>query len=198
MVSARMLPSDDGLAVSAAVSRRVATDLSVRAYPDEHAEAVAGLAYRVALRLGIAAETVRSVVAGGLVHDIGKLAIDATVLEKPARLNDEEWRIIRRHPHEGARLLSGVFADEVLAVVRWHHERWDGTGYPDALPGTAIPIQARVVAVADAFRAMCEKRPYRAPVATDDAVSELEHGAGTQWDPQCVAALLSVVTSGDA
>jgi HD-GYP domain-containing protein (c-di-GMP phosphodiesterase class II) len=198
MVSARKLPSDNGLAVSAAVSRRVATDLGARPYPDEHAEAVAELAYRVAVRLGIAADTVRSVVAGGLVHDIGKLAIDAAVLEKPARLDDEEWRIIRRHPHEGARLLSGIFADEVLAVVRWHHERWDGTGYPDALPGSAIPIQARVVAVADAFRAMREERPYRAPVETSDAVSELEHGAGTQWDPACVAALLSVVTCGDA
>jgi HD-GYP domain-containing protein (c-di-GMP phosphodiesterase class II) len=198
MLSERILSRDKSLAVSAAVSRRVATDLGVRPYPDEHAEAVAELAYRVAIRLGMAADTVRSVVAGGLVHDIGKLAIDAAVLEKPARLDDDEWRMVKRHPHEGARLLSGIFADEVLAVVRWHHERWDGTGYPDALPGSAIPIQARIVAVADAFRAMREERPYRSPVEAADAVCELEHGAGTQWDPECVAALLSVVTCGDA
>jgi HD-GYP domain-containing protein (c-di-GMP phosphodiesterase class II) len=198
MVFARTLPKDDGVAMSAAVSRRVAMKLGVAPYPDEHAESVADLAYRVALRLGVSAESARTIVAGGLVHDIGKLAIDSAVLEKPARLDEDEWRIVRRHPHEGARLLSGVFADEVLAVVRWHHERWDGTGYPDALPGSAIPIQARVVAVADAFRAMREERPYRAPVETADAVNELEQGAGTQWDPECVAALLSIVTCGDA
>ena len=120
------------------------------------------------------------------------------MLEKPTDLDAEEWRLIERHPHEGARIVSGVFADEVVAVVRWHHERWDGTGYPDALPGAAIPLEARVVAVADAFRAMREQRPYRGPVPESEAVTELERGAGMQWDPACVEALLSVVASGDA
>lgn len=191
------LRAEDGLIASAAASRRIASELVARPYPDAHAEAVANLAYRVALHLGVSTDTIRTVVVGGLVHDIGKLAIDATVLEKPTRLDAEEWRMVERHPHEGARLVSGVFADEIVAVVRWHHERWDGTGYPDALPGGAIPLQARVVAVADAFRAMREQRPYRAPVAASEAVTELERGAGTQWDPECVEALLSVVTSGD-
>lgn len=198
MVLRPSLRTDDALAASAAVSRRIATKLVGQPYPDAHAEAVAQLACRVALRLGVTTDTVRTVVVGGLVHDIGKLAIDAAVLEKPTRLDADEWRMIERHPHEGARLLSGVFADEVVAVVRWHHERWDGRGYPDALPGGAIPFQARVVAVADAFRAMRERRPYRAPVEVSEAVAELERGAGTQWDPECVEALLSVVTPGRA
>jgi putative nucleotidyltransferase with HDIG domain len=179
--------------VGAAVARRVASELVAQPYPDAHAEAVADLAYRVARELGASAETLRTVVIGGLVHDIGKLAIDQALLDKPTRLDESEWRVIQRHPHEGARLLTGVFADDVVAVVRWHHERWDGTGYPDAMPAGAIPLPVRLVAVADAFRAMREHRPYRAPVPTSEVLSELERGSGTQWDPDCVDALLRVV-----
>ncbi len=172
-------------------ARRIAREVAPRSeYPDAHAEAVARLARRIAARLGMSPELRRTIAVGALVHDIGKLVIDEGVLAKPGPLDEEEWRSVRRHPDEGARLLAGVVALDVLTVVRSHHERWDGTGYPDALAGESIPLAARVVAVADAYRAMLEPRPYRSPVGSRDARREIECQSGAQFDPGCVHALL--------
>jgi HD-GYP domain-containing protein (c-di-GMP phosphodiesterase class II) len=167
-------------------------------YPDAHAAAVAELAVLMAERLHLRAEEMRTIVLGALLHDVGKLSIDERILAKPGPLDEDEWRDVQRHPDEGERLLDGVLADEVLAIVRSHHERWDGLGYPDALAAGEIPLGARIVAVADAYRAMLEHRPYRAAVTPTDALDEVEREAGAQFDPDCVAALLHVVAVTDA
>jgi two-component system cell cycle response regulator len=164
-------------------------------YPDEHAAAVAELAILIAERLHLQAEEVRAIVLGALLHDIGKLSIDERILAKPGPLDEDEWRDVQRHPDEGERLLDGVLAREVLAIVRSHHERWDGRGYPDALAEAEIPLGARIVAVADAYRAMLEERPYRDAVPPSEALVEVKREAGTQFDPDCVAALLQVVVA---
>ena len=162
-------------------------------YPDEHAAAVAELAILMAERLHLHAEELRTIVLGALLHDVGKVRIDERILTKPGPLDEDEWRDVQRHPNEGERLLDGVLAREVLAIVRSHHERWDGRGYPDALVAGEIPLGARIVAVADAYRAMLEHRPYRAAITPSDALVEVEREAGAQFDPDCVAALMHVV-----
>jgi HD-GYP domain-containing protein (c-di-GMP phosphodiesterase class II) len=167
-------------------------------YPDEHAAAVAELAILIAERLCLDADELRSIVLGALLHDVGKASIDERILTKPGPLDEDEWRDVQRHPDEGERLLDGVLAREVLAIVRSHHERWDGRGYPDALVAAEIPLGARIVAVADAYRAMLETRPYRTAVLPSEALVEVEREAGAQFDPDCVRALLEVVAVTDA
>jgi HD-GYP domain-containing protein (c-di-GMP phosphodiesterase class II) len=167
--------------------------LAACGYPDEHAAAVAELAILIAERLRLDSRHMRALVLGALLHDVGKLRIDERILAKPGPLDEEEWRDVQRHPHEGELLLDGVLTREVLAIVRSHHERWDGHGYPDALAETEIPLGARIVAVADAYRAMLEQRPYRDAVPPREALIEVEREAGGQFDPDCVAALLQVV-----
>jgi len=167
-------------------------------YPDEHATAVAELATLIAERLLLDADQRRSIVLGALLHDVGKATIDDRILSKAGPLDEDEWRDVQRHPGEGDRLLDGVLAREVVDIVRSHHERWDGRGYPDALSAAQIPLGARIVAVADAYRAMLEARPYRAPVQPSEALVEVEREAGAQFDPDCVQALLEVVAVTDA
>ena len=124
-------------------------------------------------------------------HDIGKLFIDGRVLAKPTSLTEAEWEAIRIHPELGEALLGcGDCEAGILGIVRWHHERWDGGGYPDGLIGAAIPLGARIVAAADAFSAMCESRPYRPAVVPDEAVEELERTSWTHFDGSCVRALV--------
>jgi len=176
--------------------RAVQAALPGYASPDRHAVAVAELAELVGLRLNLSLQVLRTIVVGALLHDIGKGEIDHRILSKPGPLDDLEWQRIRRHPIDGERLLIGILTHEVLAVVRSHHERWDGSGYPDALGGNEIPLGARIVAVADAHRAMLEHRPYRTPLTPSEAEHELERSAGTQFDPNCVRAVLDVVTVG--
>ena len=128
---------------------------------------------------------------GFLLHDIGKLAVPDAVLTKPGRLDEREWELMRGHPEAGVRILSPIpFLGRALDVVRHHHERWDGTGYPDGLAGEAIPIWARIFAVVDTVDAMTSERPYRACLPLRVALEELEKGAGTQFDPACVEAFL--------
>jgi ribonuclease P protein subunit RPR2 len=130
---------------------------------------------------------------GFLLHDVGKLAVPDAVLNKPAELNEAEWVLMRRHPTEGARILSPVpFLDRALDVVRHHHERWDGTGYPAGLRGEEIPLWARIFAVVDAVDAITSERPYRAARPLSAALEELAAGSGTQFDPDCVEAFLGL------
>ncbi len=155
-----------------------------------HCHAVAVLAVWIARELG-PADAEAPVRLAGQVHDLGKLVVPSAVLDKPGPLTQAEWRLVRLHPGEGERLLRPVCAgwSEVLAGVRSHHERWDGRGYPDGLVGTEIPLAARIVAVADAFHAMLETRPYRPERSPAEALEELDEHAGSQFDPRCVAAL---------
>jgi ribonuclease P protein subunit RPR2 len=129
---------------------------------------------------------------GFLLHDVGKLAVPDPVLGKPGPLTPYEVEVMRRHPVDGARALSDLdFLDQrALDVVRHHHERWDGRGYPDGLTGHRIPLWARIFAVADAVDAMTSDRPYRRARTLDEALTVLQSEAGRQFDPTCVAAFL--------
>jgi diguanylate cyclase (GGDEF)-like protein/putative nucleotidyltransferase with HDIG domain len=160
----------------------------------DHTQEVAELAIEVATVLGLPGDEVRHVELGALLHDIGKIRIPESILNKPGPLSEEQWEVMRSHPEVGERILAPLESlGEVLPIVRSSHERWDGTGYPDGLAGEAIPLGARIVAVCDAYRAMVEDRPYRQALSRGDAIEELRGAAGTQFDPDCVTALLEVL-----
>jgi HD-GYP domain-containing protein (c-di-GMP phosphodiesterase class II) len=160
-----------------------------------HGRAVATIGARLAAVLELAEEEIADIGLAAALHDIGKATVPRAVLDKPGPLTGREWRLIRRHPGEGERLLRASFADRpsVLAAVRSHHERWDGAGYPDGLAGAEAPLAARIVAVADAYQAMLETRPYRASLTPAAALAEIEANARSQFDPDCAAALRVVV-----
>jgi HD-GYP domain-containing protein (c-di-GMP phosphodiesterase class II) len=159
-----------------------------------HSVAVGKAALRLARALDVAAAELPAVTLGALMHDIGKVFVDARVLGKQAPLTRAELETIRLHPLLGEALLAPTVSHAtVLGIVRWHHERWDGGGYPDGLEGAATPLGARIVAAADAFVAMRESRAYRPPRSLDDAVEELRRLSGHQFDPACVAALLGAI-----
>jgi diguanylate cyclase (GGDEF)-like protein len=162
-----------------------------------HAETVGVLAERTGRHLGWPTERVQRLRAAGVLHDIGKLGITDDILLKPGSLDADEWREIRRHPELGAAILEHANLPDIAAWVRAHHERVDGTGYPAGLRGSAIPAEARVLAVADAYEAMTADRPYRASIGADAAEAELRRNAGTQFDSAVVEALLEAVDDGD-
>ena len=156
-----------------------------------HSERVARIAVRLGKQMGLPLATLSDLYLSGLLHDIGKIGVRDNVLRKAGRLTAEEFAHIQAHPEIGDRLVSNLKALQHLRPgVRSHHERWDGRGYPDGLAGEAIPLQARVLAVADACDAMMAARPYRPslPPARIDAV--MAEGAGTQWDPQIIGPFL--------
>jgi diguanylate cyclase (GGDEF)-like protein len=153
-----------------------------------HAETVA-LAVATAEALGLGPDDVEHVRHASELHDVGKVAIPDAILGKPGPLTEEEWAFVRRHTLIGERIILAAPAlARVAALVRSSHERWDGGGYPDRLAADAIPVGARVVAVADAFAAMLAGRPYRAALTLEQALAELERGAGSQFDPAVVEA----------
>ncbi len=130
---------------------------------------------------------------GFLLHDLGKLAVPDAVLNKPGKLNEDEWELMKLHPEQGAAILSAIpFLGKALEVVRHHHERWDGAGYPDGLRGEEIPLWARIFAVVDSVDAITSDRPYRSARSLDVAIGELRNGAGSQYDPACVEAFARV------
>lgn len=163
-----------------------------------HCERLASLAVRFATRLGLADVDVEAVRLGAILHDIGKIGIPDAVLLKEGSLDDAELATIQLHPTLGDELLAPL---ELLAasrpVVRHHHERWDGNGYPDGLAGPSIPLGARIVAVADSIEAMATRRLYGAPLAQPAILGQLRAGSGTQWDPQIVALALELAASGE-
>jgi putative nucleotidyltransferase with HDIG domain len=161
------------------------------AYTGRHAQRVAAYGLRVAHAAGTDVDP--QVEFGFLLHDIGKVAVPDAILFKPGPLSDEERALVRKHPVIGAEILRHVdFLDEAKVVVRHHHERWDGGGYPDGLAGDAIPAAARVFAVADALDALTTERPYRAAVRFAEARRVIRAGAGSQFDPEIVDAYESV------
>jgi putative nucleotidyltransferase with HDIG domain len=194
VATARQLDSTRESALPIESTRRlVESRLGTRSYPDHHAIAVAACADQLAGELALENELRRTVVEGALLHDVGKLLVDESILEKPGPLSADERPQINQHPQEGVRIVRWSVDAGVADVVRTHHERWDGRGYPHGLAANEIPMAARVVAVADAYLAMLEERPYRAPRSQTAALRELQDGAGTQFDPSCVAALVSLV-----
>lgn len=160
-------------------------------YTRRHSEDVLTYSLQIADCLQLNAETRRTLQIAALLHDVGKIGVPDRVLRKPGALTDEEYQSVQQHPAMGAAIVGAVPGFEgTLETVRHHHERWDGGGYPDGLSGTETPFLARLVAVADAFSAMTTDRPYRKGMERGKALRILEEGAGTQWDPECVEALL--------
>jgi putative nucleotidyltransferase with HDIG domain len=164
-------------------------------YTGEHCKDVVQLALAVARELGLGPDQQRVVEFGALLHDIGKIAVPKEIVNKPGKLDPGEWEIIKTHTLEGQRMLErvGGFMGSVGWVVRSHHERWDGGGYPDGLRGEQIPLASRIISCCDAFNAMTTTRSYRGAMPISTAVAELEAGAGGQFDPHAVRALLRVV-----
>jgi diguanylate cyclase (GGDEF)-like protein len=159
-----------------------------------HSRKVAEWSASVAERMGLAHDDILEVRLAGWLHDVGKIGISDAILSKPAKLTNEEWKIIRTHPEVGDELLRN-FPELSLACagVRHHHERYDGGGYPDRLAGEQIPLAARIVAAADAFCAMTSDRPYQRARRRDEALEELRRCAGTHFDPRVVDALVEAV-----
>lgn len=167
------------------------------AYTGGHVERVAAYSVAIGRELGWDAERLYRLELGALLHDVGKIGIADDILRKPDRLTDEEWVIMRQHPEVGARMLQHVpFLRHSLGCVLYHHERFDGRGYPTGLAGAAIPLEARVVAVADAFDAMTSTRPYRRALPLAVALAEIERCRGTQFDPEVADAFLRAVWAG--
>jgi putative nucleotidyltransferase with HDIG domain len=163
-----------------------------------HSWTVAGLARRVAHRRGWDAEDLSDLVAAALLHDVGKVAIPEAVLDKPGPLYQDEWALVRRHPEVGARIVgAGRGLTGIAGAVMHHHERWDGSGYPDGLAGHEIPAISRLIAVCDAYCAMREERPYATALDAYTALEELWAGVGTQFDVDAVAGLALVLRERD-
>ena len=162
------------------------------AYTATHPNRVANTAFHLGTRLGLHDSDLLALYRGGLLHDIGKIFVPDAILRKPGPLNAEEERQMRAHPVIGERIVKRLpSAADVLIIVRHHHERFDGGGYPDGLCGHKIPLLARIVSVSDAHDALASDRPYRARHNPEEAIETLMRGAGQQWDRELVSLLLS-------
>jgi PAS domain S-box-containing protein len=163
-------------------------------YTADHSRSVVALSVAVAREMQLAAETVDEVEQVALLHDLGKVGIPDSILQKPGPLSEEEWELMRQHPVIGAQIVSSVGSLAHLAgAVRAEHERWDGTGYPDRLAREAIPIASRITLTCDAYHAMTSDRPYRRAMSPRAAFIELRLCAGSQFDPAVVEALVRVL-----
>jgi HD-GYP domain-containing protein (c-di-GMP phosphodiesterase class II) len=165
------------------------------AYTAEHSRSIVDLAHAVADELGMDAQDFQELEFAALLHDVGKIAIPKEILNKPSSLTDEEFEVMKTHTIEGQFMLDrvGGLLGRVGEIVRSCHERWDGSGYPDALSGETIPLASRIVFVCDAYNAMTTDRVYRSALSQEEALAELDCNAGTQFDPRLVAALFRVL-----
>jgi putative two-component system response regulator len=159
-----------------------------------HARSVAHMAAQIATHLGLADEEVQEARLASVAHDLGKLAVSQEILCKPGALSEEEWQEIKRHPHTGAEILRGIGPlNGIARYVRHHHESYDGSGYPDGLQGSDIPLTSRIIAVADAYDAMMTARPYRQHLGYAYAAQEFKRNAAVQWDADVVDSLFACV-----
>lgn len=162
-----------------------------------HTERAAALAVELAERLGIPECELSHVRRGALLHDIGKMAVPDEILRKPGSLTEEEWAVMRRHPEYARKFLSQIeYLEPALDIPYSHHERWNGSGYPQGLKGEDIPLPARIFAVIDVFDALTSDRPYRKAWSKDDALAHIECQAGIHFDPQVVEVFLERVNGG--
>jgi diguanylate cyclase (GGDEF)-like protein len=166
-------------------------------YTAGHSRRVQHIAAHLGRELGLDASELESLSFAALFHDVGKLAVPDSVLLKPARLRTDEWWVVRRHAAEGERIIGHLgFLADATPSIRHHHERFDGTGYPDGLKGEAIPVGARIIHVADAFDSMSSSRVYRNALSGEEALAELRSKSGTQFCPRCIEAFERVYASG--
>jgi putative nucleotidyltransferase with HDIG domain len=166
-------------------------------YTGEHCKSVVELALAVGRTMGLDAERRRNLEFGALLHDVGKIAIPKDIINKPGKLDVEEWSIIQTHTIAGQKMLDrvGGFMREVGLIVRSHHERWDGDGYPDGLAGEQIPLEARIIACCDAWNAMRTDRSYREALSHEVAMAELVENTGRQFDPAVASVLIPIVAA---
>lgn len=163
-------------------------------YNQGHSEGVARTAVKISERMGLSADRMRGVEIAAYLHDVGKIGISEELLQKPAGLSAEEKDVVNRHPAIGATILEPIdFPWPVLEAIRSHHERFDGTGYPSHLTNAHIPLEGRILAVADAFESMMSDRPYRSALSKEELVTELIQGSGKQFDPDVVNELLAII-----
>ncbi|MBO8161440.1 MAG: transporter substrate-binding domain-containing protein [Thermosipho sp. (in: Bacteria)] len=163
-------------------------------YTKGHSERVAFYSSKIAERLGLEKRRIREVYWASLVHDIGKIFIPLEILNKPSKLTKEEFNLIKQHPIKAYEILKDLeYLENIPEIVKHHHERWDGKGYPDGLKGAEIPIESRIIAVADSFDAMTSDRPYRKALSNKDAIQELISRSGTQFDPEIVKIFIEIL-----
>ena len=163
-------------------------------YTRGHSERVSDYSVLIGKKLGLSESDIHTLKIGGLFHDIGKIGVPDAVLSKPGRLTDEEFEEIKKHPTIGAQILSNAtIFDDIIPIVKYHHERYDGRGYPEGLVGEDIPYLARIAAVADTYDAMRSKRPYRNALPIDIVKEEFRKNIGTQFDPDIAALFLDVI-----
>jgi HD-GYP domain-containing protein (c-di-GMP phosphodiesterase class II) len=164
-------------------------------YTQKHTGRIRDMAMALAGSLQLPGEERRALRLGSILHDVGKIGVPDSILLKPGPLSEEEWEVMRTHPVVGEGMLRGMeFLAPALPIIRHHHERWDGSGYPDGLAGERIPRGARIVAVCDAFDAMTSDRPYRRALDSTAACRELLAQAGKQFDPTSAALLVEIVS----
>jgi putative nucleotidyltransferase with HDIG domain len=160
-------------------------------YTSGHAGRVSALSVEIGRELGLEGDALQALEYGGILHDIGKIGIPDAILEKRGSLAPAEMALVRDHPRIGAAIVAGVdFLEAAIPAIRSHHERWDGSGYPDSLAGEAIPLVARIVNIADTYDACTSRRPYQDPISSDVVIAILEGLKGAQTDPAVHAALL--------
>lgn len=166
-------------------------------YTKGHSSSVSRYSEALARAINLPAAEVERIALGALLHDVGKIGIPEDVLRKPTQLSDEEWQIMRQHPTIGAEkvLMPNEALRDLIPMVKYHHEHWDGSGYPERLKGDEIPFSARIVAIADAFHALISDRPYRKGLSVQKACEILKMGAGIQWDAQLVRQFIQIAPS---
>jgi len=163
-------------------------------YTARHAEHVADLMAGLAAQMSMSTEEISMAYVVGLVHDIGKIKTPESILTKPDRLTEEEYQIMKRHSTEGAEMLADLEGTEsIVVIMRHHHERFDGRGYPDGIKGEAIPLFSRMLAVCDSFDAMTTNRCYRDPINLEECLIEIKNCAGGQFDPQLCNVFLEFI-----
>ena len=163
-------------------------------YTKAHSQEIANWAGRTARALGCTNNEVDEIYLGGLLHDIGKIGIPDAILQKPTKLEEDEWKTVKKHPELGAELISPIKRlSGVSPLIENSHERYDGLGYPHGIKGEAIPLGARIISVVDLYSAMLDKRPYKEPLSTVKIIKELKDNSGKMYDPRVVEVFLLLI-----
>jgi HD-GYP domain-containing protein (c-di-GMP phosphodiesterase class II) len=165
-------------------------------YTYGHSERVTYYSHKMAEKIGLSEEEIRWVDYASFLHDIGKIEIDREILNKPSKLNNAEWAIIKQHPIWGSDMVKPLTKlRPIVSIIRYHHENYDGSGYPEGLSGDEIPVISRIIRIVDSFDAMTSHRPYRRNMSWDEALDEIRRHAGTLFDPALVVYFEEVLKS---